>query len=100
MSNLWGSYADSKPVLKYSNRGQAALLSVQLYRDRTQVLMYISRTDPSTVCALQISVDIVKLYCMLDKTMCVFPNNKKTPYSIDAQCNKDDNKIHKYIHSK
>ena len=44
-----------------------ALLSVQLYRDGTQVLM-CSRTALSTVYAPQISVDIFKLggeYCLL-----------------------------------
>ena len=44
-----------------------ALLSVQFYRDGTQVLM-CSRTAPSTVYAPQISVDIFKLggeYCLL-----------------------------------
>ena len=66
MSNSWGAYAESKLVWGIVIEARLALLSVQLYRDGTQVLMYSSRTDPSTMCAPKISVDILKLYCKLE----------------------------------
>ena len=68
MSSLWGVYADSKPVLRYSNKGQAGTIECTVVGDWTQVLMYSSRTDQSTMCAPQISVDIFKFYCKLEPT--------------------------------
>jgi hypothetical protein len=34
MSTLWGVYADSKPVLRYSNRGQAGTIECTVVRRR------------------------------------------------------------------
>ena len=70
MASLWWQLNGFEVCIILKTR--LAILSVQLYRDGTQILMYSRRTDPSIVCAPQISVDIVKVYFKLDQTMCVY----------------------------
>ena len=66
MSNLWGVYADSKPVFRYSNRGQAGTIECTVVRRQD------SSINVHTTCSIQ-CIEI-NLYCTVQKIKCIENN--------------------------